>query len=260
MKERKHFREDDRVLRFAVTVIVVLFVIGILTVAVRMTNLRVDASEGEKKLEELAQADVQEIDAKIQELEKEERLTEEEWLNRSNDEKFANSMILGDSISEGLYGYEHLSAALVNAEKGIGVVAPDQTGLTDMINQVIAANPQKVFIALGMNDVVAAGGDAEVFVQAYREVVDKLKEGLPKAEIYANSVIPPSTVAIENDERYAKVPEYNARLSEMCQEEGITFIDNTGLAREEYYEADGIHMKSDYYSEWLNQMAEAAGL
>lgn len=260
MKNIKYFGEEDRVLRMAVTMAAVLFMIAASVVAVRMTNLRVDASEGEKKLEELAKADVQEIDAKIQELEKEERQSSEEWLSRSNDEKFANSMILGDSISQGLYGYEHLSASLVNAEKGVGVVAPDETGLTDMIGQIIAANPQKVFIALGMNDVVAARGDAKVFVQAYKEVVEKLKEGLPNAEIYANSVLPASPVAIGNDERYANIPEYNEELAGMCEKEEITFIDNTELVKDEYYESDGIHMTSAYYPEWLNQMAEAADL
>ncbi len=260
MKNKNYFGEEDRVLRMAVIAAAVLFITGAAVVAVRMTNLRVDASEGEKKLEELAQADVQEIDAKIQELEKEEQYSSEEWLSRTNDEKFANSMILGDSISQGLYGYEHLSAALVNAEKGVGVVAPDETGLTDMINQIIAANPQKVFIALGMNDVVAARGDAKVFVQAYKEVVDKLKKGLPDAEIYANSVLPASPAAIGNDERYANIPEYNEQLAKMCEKEKITFIDNTELVQEEYYEVDGIHMTSVYYPEWLNQMAEAAEL
>lgn len=214
----------------------------------------------EEKLEELAKADVQEIDAKIQELEKEERRSSEEWLSRTNDEKFANSIILGDSISQGLYGYEHLNAVLVNAEKGVGVVAPDETGLTDMLNQIISANPQKVFIALGMNDVVAARGDAKVFAEAYREVVDKLKEGLPNAEIYANSVLPAGSVAIGNDERYAKIPEYNEKLSELCEQEKITFIDNTELVKDEYYETDGIHMASAYYPEWLDEMAEVADL
>ena len=38
------------------------------------------------------------------------------------------------------------------------------------------------------------------------------------------------------------------------------FIDNTGLVKDEYYEADGIHMSSNYYPEWLDHMAEVADL
>ena len=48
--------------------------------------------------------------------------------------------------------------------------------------------------------------------------------------------------------------------AKMCEKEKITFIDNTELVQEEYYEVDGIHMTSVYYPEWLNQMAEAAEL
>ena len=47
---------------------------------------------------------------------------------------------------------------------------------------------------------------------------------------------------------------------ELCEEEGVTFIDNQSLVKDEYYTEDGIHMTSDYYGEWVNHMAEAAKL
>ncbi len=260
MKKRKRAGEEDRILRFGVTVGITLLVIGVIIVAVRMMHLRVDPSEGEKKLKELAKVDVQEIDAKIQELEKQERQASEEWQNRSYNEKFTNCLILGDSISQGLYAYEHLDSALVNAQKGVGVMFPDDTGFWTIIDQVVAASPQKLFIALGMNDTISADADAEAFSKAYKVVLDKLKEGLPNTEIYVNSVLPVSQAAIGTDARYACVPDYNEKLKELCESEEIGFIDNTELVKAEYYEADGIHMSSNYYPEWLDHMAEAADL
>ena len=47
---------------------------------------------------------------------------------------------------------------------------------------------------------------------------------------------------------------------ELCEEEGVTFIDNQSLVKDEYYTEDGIHLASDYYGEWVNHMAEAAEL
>ncbi len=260
MKKNRRSGEEDKVLRFAVIAVVVLFLIGAAVIAVRMMNLRVDVSEGEKKLKELGKADVQEVEGKIQELEKAERLADEEWQNRPNNEKFAGSLVMGDSITQGLYVYEILDSSLVVAKKGVGVRSPDKTGLSDMINQVISAKPQNLFLAFGMNDIVAAGGDANVFSADYKVVLERLKEGLPDTKIYVNSVLPARQNVVAKDARYGKVPEYNESLKALCAEEEVTFIDNTGLVTEEYYEVDGIHMKKVYYQGWVNQMAVEADL
>lgn len=52
------------------------------------------------------------------------------------------------------------------------------------------------------------------------------------------------------------IPHSNA----LCDEEGITFIDNTEIVKDEYYEQDGEHMKSEYYPIWAEHMAEVAGI
>lgn len=260
MRKRKRAGEEDRILRFGVTAGAALLIIGIIVVAVRMVHLRVDPTEGEKRLKELAKANVQEVDAKIQKLEKEERQASEEWQNRSYNEKFTNCLILGDSISQGLYAYEHLDPALVNAQKGVGVMFPDDTGFGAVEDQVIAASPQKLFIALGMNDTISADADADVFAEAYQVMLDKFKKGLPDTQIYVNSILPVAQAAIQNDARFGCVPDFNAKLKELCEREEIEFIDNTELVKDEYYEADGIHMSSAYYPEWLDHMAEVGDL
>jgi len=260
MNKRKLFGEEDKVLRYAVMAAAVLFVVGITVLAMRITNLRVDSSMGEKKLKELEENDIQVIEAQIQELEKQERIEDEEWQSRPNSVKFANSLVLGDSITQGLYAYETLDAAFVVAEKGVGVHEPDETGLTEMLNQIIAAEPQKLFIALGMNDIIALGGDASAFAKDYEAVLDTLQEALPDTDIYVNSVLPATEQAIANDGRFASVPEYNAVLQELCEERGIVFIDNTALVNEDSYDVDGVHMKSEYYQKWVNNMAGVAEL
>ena len=65
MKEKM---EPDKVLRFAIVAVILLFLIGALIIGTRMMNPRVDATEGVKKLTELEDANVQKIDAKINRL------------------------------------------------------------------------------------------------------------------------------------------------------------------------------------------------
>ena len=52
----------------------------------------------------------------------------------------------------------------------------------------------------------------------------------------------------------------NEELEKLCEEEDVIFIDNTDLVKEEYYSEDGIHMAPDYYTEWVDHMAEVAKL
>lgn len=77
MERGKRFGEEDRVLRFALITVGVLFIIAAVVIAGRMKNLRADPTEGEKKLEQMAKADVQRTEARIQELERE-RVQKEE--------------------------------------------------------------------------------------------------------------------------------------------------------------------------------------
>ena len=260
MRKRKRIGEEERALRFGIMVGVVILIIVIIIVVVRTIHMRVDTAEGEKRLKAMEKADVQEIDAKIHELEKIERQSSIEWQNSSYNEKFTDCLVLGDSISQGLYMYQHLDDSLVNAQKGVGVVHPDDTGFWGIVDQVISASPQKLFIALGMNDTISADADAKVFAEAYKAVLDRLKEGLPNTQIYVNSILPVTQVALQKDARFACVPDFNERLKELCESEETVFIDNTGLVKDEYYEADGIHMSSNYYPEWLDHMAEVADL
>ena len=69
MGNKKHFGEEDRVLRFAVIAVAVLLLIAAIVVAGRMGNLREDSAAGEEKLEQMAKMNVQMNEIRIQELE-----------------------------------------------------------------------------------------------------------------------------------------------------------------------------------------------
>lgn len=260
MNRKKKQGEEDHVLRFAVLTVIVLFVIGAVVVGIKMLNPRVDASEGRKKLEELNKADVEKIDEKIQELEKAEIQADEERQNRPNNEKFAGCLVLGDSITQGLYEYNVLDESLVIATKGVEVHRPDATGLTEILDKAVQAAPQKVFLAFGMNDVEADSGDADVFVRDYKEVLDRIRKELPDTVIFVNSILPANQYAVGKTPAYENIPAFNQALEELCREEGAIFIDNTDIVKEEYYEEDGVHMKADYYPVWTEHMVEVAEL
>lgn len=206
------------------------------------------------------QADVSKVNKKIKKLEDEERKAQQEADDRPASEKFADTLVIGDSITQGLYQYGVLDQANVQADRGTGVSDGDNDKLAEHIAKAKEMKPSALFLAYGMNDIGTLNGDADSFVKAYKTVIKDLKKALPDTKIYVNSVLPAAQSAIDQNAVYEKVPEFNEKLKKLCEKEDVTFIDNTDLVKQEYYASDGIHMSPAYYKEWVNHMAEVAEL
>ena len=206
-------------------------------------------------IKKLEKADVSEVETKISNIEKEEKQATEDWQNRPLSEKFAHAVILGDSITTGFTVYDVLDTSKVVAEKGMHL---EQTG--DLIKTAAELKPEVLFLALGLNDISGTDGDTDAFIEKYKAVLANVREQMPDAVLYINCVLPVSAQKEEEEPVYAKIPDYNTALKALCDEEGITFIDNTEIVKDEYYEQDGEHMKSEYYPIWAEHMAEVAGI
>ena len=216
---------------------------------------KVNTSAGVKAIKKLEKADVSEVETKISNIEKEEKQATEDWQNRPLSEKFAHAVILGDSITTGFTVYDVLDTSKVVAEKGMHL---DQTG--DLIRTAAELKPEVLFLALGLNDISGTDGDTDAFIEKYKAVLANVREQMPDAVLYINCVLPVSAQKEEEEPVYAKIPDYNTALKAMCDEEEITFIDNTEIVKDEYYEQDGEHMKAEYYPIWAEHMAEVAGI
>lgn len=252
--------EKDRVLQTAVIVAVGILVIGGITVALRLSNPQKDTKKGTEILKTMDAMDVSKADKKIKELEAQEREAEQDAEEQPASEKFTDCLVMGDSITQGLYEYGVLDQANVQADRGAGVSVGDNEKLADHIARAKEMKPSVLFLSYGMNDVGAQNGDADGFIKAYRPVIRDLKKSLPDTKIYVNSILPAAQTAIDQNSVYAEIPKFNQKLKELCEKEKITFIDNTDLVKQEYYAGDGIHMSTGYYKEWVNHMAEVAEL
>lgn len=235
----------------AIIGITIIICIGLSQMAVG----NVDTKKGTAKIKELESKDITDAEAAIEALEEQERQADEAYAARPLSEKFANAVIIGDSITTGFVDYEILNASSVVAEVGV-----ELTELDSLIETAAGLNPTTVFLALGLNDITATGGDREQFKEQYQAVIAALQERLPEGKICVNSILPVQQKAIDERPEYADISGYNETLRSLCEEDGIVFIDNTDLVKEEYYEPDGEHMGADYYPQWGSHMAEAAGL
>ena len=211
-----------------------------------------DTSAGVEYIKKEEEGNITAIEEKISLLEQQDGSGQE---GRSIKERFSGAVILGDSVAEGFEEYDILNASSVAAEIGVHL---DE--LDEQIAKVKELSPSVLFLYLGMNDVTATNGDTERFVSEYKSVLTQLKEEVPDAHIFVNSIFPVQEKALEGEPLLEKIPEYNKALKELCDSQTVAFIDNTDLASEQYYEQDGIHFKADFYPIWAEHMAEVASL
>ena len=153
-------KEKDHVLRTAVILATVIIALGGIVVAVRLNNPKQDTTKGRKILSEMDRTDVGKVNKKIQKLEEEERVKEEAADNRSVSEKFADCLILGDSITQGLYEYGVLDEANVQADRGTEVSEVSSKKIEEHIKKAKEMKPEVLFLAYGMNDIEAQNGNA----------------------------------------------------------------------------------------------------
>ena len=187
MKEKM---EPDKVLRFAIIAVILLFLIGALIIGTRMMNPRVDATEGVKKLTELEDANVQKIDAKIQELEQTEADEAAAWKAKSAKEKMDGCIVLGDSTALGFRQNDILSKSQVKSKDGATVSDAEGSGLNELLTSVTEAEtaPQKLILCIGRGDVAVSGETADAFAANYKSFVEQVKAALPDTKVYVCSI------------------------------------------------------------------------
>lgn len=171
------------------------------------------------------------------------------------DEKFFNkSLFIGDSITEGISAYGLLSNTNVLAVKGLTVLKAEKE-----IGTIAKRKPEKIYILLGSNDLLY-GMDSEKFSSEYIEFIQHIKDKLPEAKIYIQSIFPVSKDVERKKPMLSnsRINEFNEALIKMAEEQDIGYIDVSSLLKDSNgilnkdYTSDGIHVKYKFYSIWLD--------
>ncbi len=177
----------------------------------------------------------------------------------TNDEKsvtadFKNSIFVGDSITEGFAFNEILPEECVIA--GAGATA----GFTyDDIDAMVERKPDNIFIMLGSDDILMpVDNPKELFRNDLTKLINKIKEELPSAKIYLQSITPVTQEALTQETRYGKIEEYNNLLKELADILTVNYVDIGALAQEnpDLFAEDGIHFKKEFYQLWLKKLSE----
>lgn len=167
---------------------------------------------------------------------------------------FQDSVFLGDSITEGLSFHDVLNEKNVLA--GAGKTA--EFSLKD-IDELTKRNPKQVFIQLGSDDILWRVDDPIAYsMKNYAKLIGMIKEKLPQTRITLLSVTPVTEDAIKLEPRYKNIGDYNQAVKELAGKEGASFVDLSPIFSNspDFYDADGIHFKPDYYTKLLELLKE----
>lgn len=168
----------------------------------------------------------------------------------------AEIVMAGDSITaSGRWNELFPEASIVNR----GVPGDRVGGLLARVDDILKAEPTKVFVMIGINDVAARNTNAQI-MERYESLVDRLSGG--GAQVFIQSVITCRDAQYSpcDEAMRAQVGELNAALAEMAESKGAEFIDlDTRFSDKngvlERYSIDGIHPGSAGFEEWRTMIA-----
>ena len=127
------------------------------------------------------------------------------------------------------------------------------------IEAVAMGKPKKVFFMVGTNDLGKNGSrNIDDIIENTRIMVERLQRVSPATEIYIQGILPSVYNRV-----LEQLEETNARLKELCDEFGITYVDLWddlfSLTQDNTHTLDGLHMKASGYQIWTKKIQELVG-
>ena len=169
-------------------------------------------------------------------------------------EYFKEDLFIGDSITEELKYYKFLYDNNVFSKIGLN---------TDTLRKLIpdedfGIEPKNIYLMMGLNDSVFVKTE-EKFKERYLAMLDTLQAKFTDAKIYLQAIFPVSKTLDEKEDarvNNTKINSFNEVIKTIASERGLDYLDFSYLLKEkeDYFEPDGMHLKSKFHKVWLNEV------
>lgn len=169
------------------------------------------------------------------------------------------TVFLGNSLTEMFaLDYYFNDPGILNA----GITGDFSEGLLERADQIIRLKPGKLFIEIGINDIIEKIPLADIS-NNYRELIRRIQKGSPETKIFIQSNLP---VIIrhrglfnDDDSVNRKVVKQNENLEKLAKELNCTYVDIfNAFAKEKDKESlfipDGVHLTGKAYEIWKKQI------
>lgn len=166
-------------------------------------------------------------------------------------------IFLGDSITEaGEWSELFNNSAIINR----GIAGDSTPELLKRLDEVLRAQPKKIFLMIGVNDLLFVGSNS--VLSNYKKIVEQIKLKSPTSKLYLQSVLPVnrevSRIPIANE----TILELNRGIQDIAKEAGLDYLDIHSLLKnekgqlDEKYTSDGIHLNGTAYLTWTKAIEQ----
>jgi lysophospholipase L1-like esterase len=143
--------------------------------------------------------------------------------------------------------------------KNRGVSGERADQVFSRLNEVVDGKPKKIFIEIGVNDLLQ-GVSVDTTFQHIERIATKIKADSPATTIYLQNILPTREdlqFFSENGVRVLPLIKLlNEKIQHLCMEKNITYIDlfnsfymDKGL-NQQYDCGDGLHLNHKGYKKW----------
>jgi lysophospholipase L1-like esterase len=137
------------------------------------------------------------------------------------------------------------------------------SGLLRRLNLFAEAEPQAIFVMIGINDLTKGITDQQL-IDNYLKIVQQLQQNHPDSKIVLQSILPHGGDRMTSEKRekllthvpIRRIFQLNTRLATIARNTGVQFLDlqplfadNTGFLRSEL-STDGLHLSKGGYLVW----------
>jgi lysophospholipase L1-like esterase len=159
------------------------------------------------------------------------------------------SVMVGDSLSQWFPVDRLPNGQQVWLNQGI---SGDTTkGVLNRINAFAGKSPQTIYFMAGVNDVKRGVSDRDI-LRNIQQIVRRLKQQNPGAQIVVQSILPTRSEMIDND----RITRLNPQIAQIAQKSGVVYLDlhsqfrdSDGALRSDLT-TDGIHLSARGYATW----------
>lgn len=130
-------------------------------------------------------------------------------------------------------------------------------GMAKRTDMITAVKPEKIFVMGGINAI--KGKPVEDFIKEYEELLKNIKATAPDARIYVQSMLP---VSKEQEEIYCtndNIMKFNSEIEKLALNYGCVYINLYSIYEKDGYmdesmTTDGLHLKSEAYKLWADEI------
>ena len=162
-------------------------------------------------------------------------------------------VFLGDSITD-----EGEWAELFNnsAIKNRGISSDTTIGVLERLHGIIASQPQKIFLMIGVNDLSNLGRSPDEVIQTHTEILTQIRERSPQTNVFIQSVLPIHSDLFLGSVTNSSIRELNEKLQQLATKFSYPYIDlhfhflDAEQQLDRQYTSDGIHLNGIAYQHW----------